>query len=312
MTIINSPIVAFQGVAGAYSDLVSRTLFPTAKTLPCAAFEDVFASVTSEKADVAVIPVENSVAGRVADVYHLLPDAGLFIHAQHFQKITHCLLGVKGARVEDITAVHSHVQGLSQCRTYLRDKGLTPIVHVDTAGAAKDVALWGDKTKGAIASSLAAEIYGLDILDSDIADAAHNTTRFLVLTRDKAIPVDDGGDFITTLVFETRSVPAALYKALGGFATNGVNLSKIESYLLDGNFNAVQFYVDVESHPERDAMRHALEELRFFSKDVRVLGVYRKARNDTEYLAASPKNAARLDASIQEIQSGGGLQRDLL
>jgi prephenate dehydratase len=303
MTIINSPIVAFQGVAGAYSDLVSRTLFPNAKTLPCAAFEDVFAAVTDGKADVAVIPVENSVAGRVADVYHLLPDAGLFIHAQHFQKITHCLLGVKGAGIADIKNVYSHVQGLSQCRGYLRNKKFMPVVHVDTAGAAKDVASWGDKTKAAIASSLAAEIYGLDILATDIADAAHNTTRFLVLGREMTVPVDDGSDFVTTLVFEARSVPAALYKALGGFATNSVNLSKIESYLLDGNFNAVQFYVDVESHPERDAMRHALEELRFFSKDVRVLGVYHKERNDTEYLMASPRNAQRLNESIEEFRN---------
>jgi prephenate dehydratase len=266
--------VAFQGIAGAYSDLVSRKLFPDAATLPCAAFEDVFAALQNGDADRAVVPVENSVAGRVADVHHLLPAAGVFIQAEHFEPIRHCLLALPGVSLGELREVWSHVQGVSQCRRFLRERGLVPRVHSDTAGAARDVAGWGDRTRGAIASALAARIYGLDVLAEDIADQARNTTRFLVFGRDMLLPVPDSGPVITTLIFVMRSVPAALYKALGGFATNGINLTKIESYMPEGDFCAAQFHVDAEGHPDDPAMQHALEELRFFCKTVQVLGVY--------------------------------------
>ena len=266
--------IAFQGIAGAYSDLVSRRLFPDAVTLPCPAFEDVFAALQNGDADRAVVPVENSVAGRVADVHHLLPDAGVFIQAEHFEPIRHMLLALPGVDMADLREVWSHVQGVSQCRKFLREHSLTPRVHSDTAGAAKDVAAWGDRTRGAIASDLAGQIYGLEILARDIADATNNTTRFLVFGRERRDPPCGSGPVITTLIFEMRSVPAALYKALGGFATNGINLTKIESYTPAGDFRAVQFHIDAESHPDTPAMQHALEELRFFCKRVMVLGVY--------------------------------------
>jgi prephenate dehydratase len=269
--------IAFQGIAGAYSDVVCHALFPGANTLPCVAFEDVFAAVTSREADRAVIPVENSVAGRVADVHHLLPKSGLFIEAEHFEKITHHLLAVPGASLETVQTVYSHVQGLSQCRTYLRDRGYTPAVHSDTAGAAREVALRKSPHDAAIASTLAASIYGLEILASDIADEAHNTTRFLVLGREAAVPNLPTTPAMTTLYFTLRSVPAALYKALGGFATNGINLTKIESYMSGGAFHAAEFYVDCAAHAHSEAMQYALEELRFYSKDVRILGIYPQA-----------------------------------
>ncbi len=267
-------IVAFQGMAGAYSDLVARTLFPSATTLPCMQFDEAFNVVKTGKADVAVIPVDNSVAGRVADVYHLLPQAGLHIIAEHFQRIEHCLLGIGGARLEDVKHVYSHVQGLSQCRRFLQRKGFTPVVHADTAGAAHFVAQQGNPSYAAIASSLAAQTYGLAILARNIEDAAHNTTRFLVLAAAPLLPPVGKGKVMTSLVFTSRSVPASLYKALGGFATNGLNLTKIESYMLDGHFQAVQFFIDVEGHPEDAAMQHALEELKFFTKNYSVLGCY--------------------------------------
>lgn len=266
--------IAFQGIAGAYSDLVSRRLFPDAVTLPCPAFEDVFAALQNGDADRAVVPVENSVAGRVADVHHLLPDAGLFIQAEHFEPIQHMLLALPGVKITELQEVWSHVQGVSQCRRFLRDRGLTPRIHSDTAGAAKDIAAWGDRTRGAIASELAGQIYGLAVLARNIADQENNTTRFLVFGRERHDQAPDSGPVITTLIFEMRSVPAALYKALGGFATNGINLTKIESYTPAGDFRAVQFHIDAEGHPDTPAMQHALEELRFFCKRVMVLGAY--------------------------------------
>lgn len=279
MTTANSPLrIAFQGMTGAYSDLVSRRLFPGAFTLPCASFEDAFQSVSSGNADRAVIPVENSVAGRVADVYHLLPDSGLWIVSEHFEPIRHQLLAPKGSTLAGLQEVYSHVQGLSQCGRFIRQHNLTPHVYYDTAGAAKDVAMWGKPDRAAIASSLAAEIYGLETLASDIADRHDNTTRFLVLQRERVEPPLET-PLLTTLVFVMRSVPAALYKALGGFATNGINLTKIESYTPGGDFRAVQFYVDAEGHPDSPAMQHALDELRFFCREVKVLGVYPAAVN---------------------------------
>jgi len=267
--------IAFQGAPGAYSDLACRTVFPDRPTLPCRAFEDAFAAVREGKAELAMIPVENSVAGRVADIHYLLPHGGLHIIGEHYQRVNHQLLAVPGATLETLRTVTSHIQALSQCRHNLRRLGLTPISHADTAGAAAEVASRGDRSQGAIASSLAGKVYGLTTLQANLEDHDHNTTRFLILAREPRIPPETaGGTVVTSFVFQVRSVPAALYKALGGFATNGVNMTKLESYMLDGRFTATQFYADVEGHPEQRPLRLALEELEFFAREVKILGVY--------------------------------------
>ena len=266
-------IIAFQGAKGAYSDLACHAVFPGDDTLPCLSFDDAFGAVVEGKAHLAMIPVENSVAGRVADVHHLLPDGGLSIVGEHYQPVVHHLLALPGAKLGDIREAHSHVQALSQCRDYLREKNIRPVVTTDTAGAAAELTKIGDKSIAAIASELAGKIYGLQSLAVDIASLRNNTTRFLILSRDpQKRPAGPG--FITTLVFRVRSVPAALYKALGGFATNGINITKLESYLVDGTFSAAQFYLDVEGHPDEAGFKHAFEELNFFAHQVRVLGTY--------------------------------------
>ena len=229
-------------------------------------------------AALAMLPCENSLAGRVPDIHHLLPQSGLFVIAEHFQRVEHCLLGVKGATIGDIRRVHSHTVALGQVRRLLKDMGLVPVVQADTAGSAQLVAEWGRKTDAAIASSLSAEIYGLEILRANVEDAAHNTTRFLVMAPRPDQPAATDPDVMTTFVFRVRNVPAALYKALGGFATNGVNMTKLESYMMGGEFTATQFLCDVDGHPEQAPLRRALEELEFFSSEVRILGVYRAAR----------------------------------
>ncbi len=267
-------IIAFQGHPGAYSDMACRAVFPRLKTMPCASFEDVFAVVRDGDAGQAMIPIENSVAGRVADIHHLLPDSGLHIVGEHFQRVNHKLLAPKGGRLESLKRVLSHEQALSQCRNFMRQHGLSPEVYADTAGAAQFVAEQADPSQAAIASRLAGEIYGLEILADDIEDAEHNTTRFVVMQREPIDPPADDGPVITSFVFQVRNVPAALYKAMGGFATNGVNMTKLESYMLGGDFNATQFYADVEGHPDHTAVRLALEELSFFSRRVKILGVY--------------------------------------
>lgn len=267
-------LVAFQGQAGAYSDLACRAFFPGVATRPYPTFEDALAAVRDGEADRAMIPVENSLAGRVADVHHLLPKAGLHIVGEHFQRVNHQLLAPKGATLETIKTVHSHEQALGQCRGFLRTHGFKPVAEANTAVAAAKVAAAGDVTQAAIASSLSAELYGLEIVRPDIEDAKHNTTRMLVFGRVAEIPDPAEGPCITTFVFRVRSVPAALYKALGGFATNGINLTKLESYMVGGNFVAAQFYADAEGHVDDRSMRLALEELRFFSREVKVLGVY--------------------------------------
>jgi prephenate dehydratase len=266
--------IAFQGVPGAYSNLSCRAAFPDMTALPCPSFEDMFAAVHEGRARLAMVPIENSVAGRVADIHHLLPDSGLHIVAEHFQRVNHQLLGVKGAKLADIKTASSHIQALSQCRNNLRALGIKPVVHADTAGAAADLAARGDKTAAAVASSLAAEIYELDVLKADLEDAPHNTTRFVVMAQEPIDPDVAKGPVITSFVFKVRSVPAALYKALGGFATNGVNITKLESYMLDGHFSSTQFYADIDGHPDQRLVRLALEELSFFSREVRILGVY--------------------------------------
>ncbi|MFN5608171.1 MAG: prephenate dehydratase [Holosporales bacterium] len=271
----SSFIVAFQGIAGAYSHQVCRVLFPEAEVLPCFSFEDAFNAVREGRASHAVLPVENNTAGRVADMHTLLPQGGLFITAEHYEPIVHHLLSVPGATLDSIKDVHSHIQALTQCRSFLRQHQLTPVVHSDTAGAARDVAYWKNPRNAAIASHAAGEIYGLVPLAKNIADIADNVTRFLVLEPALRMPMyEDTGAYKTTLFFILRDVPAALYKALGGFATNGINLSKIESYLRGGRFAAAAFIVDANAHKESMGFQQALEELHFYSEDIRILGVY--------------------------------------
>jgi prephenate dehydratase len=266
--------IAFQGAPGAYSDLSCRTVFPGLETVPCHSFDDAFLAVREGKADLAMIPVDNTIAGRVADVHHLIPDGDLFIIGEYFQVIRHSLLGVKGAKKEDLKHVHSHIHAIPQCRKVIARLGLQAHVQADTAGAAADIAKRGDKEHGAIASTLAAEIYGLDILEEDVQDERHNTTRFLILAPEPQIPdIAKNEDVLTTLTFEVRNIPAALYKSLGGFATNGLSMAKLESYV-DEHFNAALFYCDVEGHPESRAFKLALEELGFYAKDVKFLGAY--------------------------------------
>jgi prephenate dehydratase len=266
-------VIAFQGAFGAYSDLACRHVFPDMATLPCAQFEDAFAAVREGRAGLAMIPIENSVAGRVADIHHLMPDADLHIVAEHFERVNHHLLAVRGATLDRIRTVRSHVHALSQCRTLIRELGLEAVVAADTAGAAAEVAAGRDPTVAAIASELAGRIYGLVSLKENIEDALHNTTRFLIMAREPRRP-PPGTPSVTTFLFNVRNVPAALYKGLGGFATNGVNMTKLESYMVGGAFSATQFYADVEAHPDERRLQLALEELAFFSQQVRILGVY--------------------------------------
>ena len=265
--------IAFQGGPGAYSDMACLNAYPEMTTLPCRSFEDTFEAVRSGQAALAMIPIENSVAGRVADIHHLLPDSDLHIVGEHFQRVNHHLLGVSGAEISGLTHVHSHIHALNQCRNLIRELGLEPVEHVDTAGAAADIARAGDKTQAAIASELAAEIDGLESLKAGIEDAEHNTTRFVVMAAEPRDPGADAENVMTSFVFRVRNVPAALYKALGGFATNGVNLTKLESYV-GGGFVAAQFYADAEGHPDQKALKQAMEELAFITHEIKILGVY--------------------------------------
>ena len=269
----SSDLIAFQGSLGAYSDLSCRHVFPDRKTLPCATFEDVFAAVHDGRAQYGMLPIENSVAGRVADNHSLLPHGGLHIIGEHYQRVNHHLLAPKGATLDTIKTVRSHIQALSQCRKLTRSLGLREVARADTAGAAAEIAERGDITEAAIASELAGEIYGLVSLKQGIEDAEHNTTRFLVLSREPRHPGPHDGPVVTTFTFRVRNRPAALYKALGGFATNGVNMVKLESYV-DGAFTQAEFYADIMGHPQHENVRLAFEELRFFSHNVEILGIY--------------------------------------
>jgi len=266
--------IVFQGLPGAYSHLACRHAYPDMHPKPMQTFEDMFAAVRDGKAKYAMTPIENSVAGRVADIHRLMPESGLHIVAERFLRVNHHLLAPKGASLRTIRIVRSHVHALSQCRGMIRKLGLQAIVHADTAGAAAELAERGDTTEAAIASALAGEIYGLKSLRANIEDADHNTTRFIILAR-RPVKRKPGEDkLVTTFLFRVRNVPAALYKALGGFATNGVNMTKLESYMVGGSFEASQFYADVEGHPEDRNVRLALEELAFFSHEVRIVGTY--------------------------------------
>ncbi|MET0313726.1 MAG: prephenate dehydratase [Hansschlegelia sp.] len=266
--------IAYQGEPGANSHVACADVYPAMEALPCPSFEDALDAVASGKAELGMIPIENSANGRVADVHHLMPSSKLHIVGEYFMPVHHQLMAAPGATLDTVKTVQSHVQALGQCRKRMRALGLKPLIGADTAGSAAEIAKAGDPTRAAIASTLAAEVYGLDILARDVEDSPNNTTRFVVLSREKAWAKPGRGLVVTTFVFKVRNLPAALYKALGGFATNGLNMTKLESYQLDGGFVATQFYADVEGHPKDPALKRALEELKFFSSELAILGVY--------------------------------------
>ncbi len=268
--------IAFQGEPGANSHIACNEAYPGYQPLPCSTFEDAFAAVRDGRADLAMIPIDNSVAGRVADIHHLMPQSKLHIVAEWFLPVQHQLMAPKGAALKTIRTVESHIHALGQCRNIIRALGVKAVVAADTAGAAREVAEAGDISRAALATKLAAKIYRLRILKKDVADAKHNTTRFVVLARKPSWASRKDRRVITTFVFQVRNIPAALYKALGGFATNGVNMTKLESYMVDGSFAATQFYADVQGHPKDRALELALEELAFVSqpKTLKILGVY--------------------------------------
>ena len=266
--------IAYQGEPGANSHIACVENYPDLTPLPCATFEDAFAALQDGSAELGMIPIENSIAGRVADIHTLLPASGLHIVGETFLPIHFQLLAVPGARIEDLRTVHSHVHALGQCRNVIRRHGLKPQVASDTAGAARELAERGDTSQAALATSLAGQIYGLETLLSDVEDETHNTTRFVVLSKRPNWAASGNGPLVTTFVFRVRNVPAALYKALGGFATNGVNMTKLESYMEGGEFSATQFLSDVDGHPDDPPLKRALEELEFFSRELRILGVY--------------------------------------
>lgn len=268
--------IAFQGEFGANSDMACRDMFPDMEPLPCATFEDAFAAVEAGTADLAMIPIENTIAGRVADIHHLLPESSLHIVGEYFMPIHFQLMVLPDADIADIKTVHSHIHALGQCRRIVRENKWKPVVAGDTAGAAKLVAERGDPTMAAFAPRLAADLYGLKIIAENVEDTETNVTRFIVLSREAQWAPRGSSDdlMVTTFIFRVRNLPAALYKAMGGFATNGVNMTKLESYQLGGKFFASQFYADVQGHPDDDNLARALEELAFFSREIKILGVY--------------------------------------
>ncbi|MCZ7462472.1 MULTISPECIES: prephenate dehydratase [Rhizobium/Agrobacterium group] len=273
--------IAFQGEFGANSDMACRDMFPDMEPLPCPTFEDAFNAIENGEADLGMIPIENTLAGRVADIHHLLPESRLHIIGEYFMPIRFQLMVMPGVKKDEIRTVHSHIHALGQCRKIIRSNGWKPVIAGDTAGAAKQVSEKGDRSMAALAPRLAADLYGLDILAENVEDSENNVTRFVVLSRDENWAKRQSDDkstdeiIVTTFVFNVRNIPAALYKAMGGFATNGINMTKLESYQLGGKFVATQFYADIEGHPDDEPVRHALDELRFFSEKVRILGVYK-------------------------------------
>ncbi|HEY8384425.1 MAG TPA: prephenate dehydratase [Microvirga sp.] len=271
---MSTQLISFQGEPGANSHIAAQEVHPDWQPLPCPTFEDAFAAVSEGQAGLAMIPIENSIAGRVADIHHLLPTSGLHIIGEHFLPIHFQLMAIPGADLGTIKEVYSHVHALGQCRKIIRKLGLKAHVGGDTAGSARQVAEWNDPTRAALSPRMAAGIYGLKILAEDVEDEAHNTTRFIILSKTPRWAPQGDGPLVTSFVFRVRNLPAALYKALGGFATNGINMTKLESYMLEGEFLATQFYAEVDGHPEDPNLKRALEELAFFSKEMRILGVY--------------------------------------
>jgi prephenate dehydratase len=266
--------ISYQGEPGANSHIACLEVRPDYEPMPCRTFEDAFQAVKDGTAKLAMIPIDNSVAGRVADIHHLMPASNLSIIGEHFLPIHFHLLAVPGAKLENLKTVHSHVHALGQCRKMIKAQGLTPIVAIDTAGAARELSETKDKTDSALATALAGELYGLEPLLKNVEDEAHNTTRFIILSTQRQDAPASNGPVVTSFVFRVRNVPAALYKAMGGFATNGVNMTKLESYQLEGQFSATQFYADIEGHPEDRNVRLAMEELAFFSSYTKILGTY--------------------------------------
>ena len=266
--------IAFQGEKGAYSHLASSEFFPDLEAKACSTFEEAFQLAKDNSEYKIIIPIENSLAGRVADIHYLIPKYKLQIHAEHFQKVSHNLLGIKGSKIKDIKTVRSHSQAIGQCTKIISENNLKPIISADTAGSAKFVANKNDKTESAIASSLAAKIYNLEILKSNIEDESGNVTRFFIMGNETSHPEHKDKKYITSCIFKLKSIPAALYKALGGFATNGVNLCKLESFSVKNTFDQVNFYIDIEGHIEDPAIQKALEELGFHTQKLDVLGVY--------------------------------------
>ncbi|MGN6145781.1 MAG: prephenate dehydratase [Mesorhizobium sp.] len=279
--------ISFQGEPGANSDSACRDMYPGMEPLPCPTFEEAFNAVETGKADLAMIPIENTIAGRVADIHHLLPESKLHIVGEYFMPIHFQLMVLPGVKRDEIKTVHSHIHALGQCRKYIRRNGWKPVIAGDTAGAAKLVSEEKQRSMAALSPALAAKLYGLDVIEENVEDIESNTTRFVVLTRSKQWverPTPDTR-MMTTFLFRVRNVPAALYKAMGGFATNGVNMTKLESYQL-GAFTATQFYADIEGHPDDPGVKNALEELRFFTREVRIVGVYPRADSREQWKLA--------------------------
>ena len=274
---ININNFAFQGINGAYSELAGVKIFPKAKSLACSTFEEMFQSVRDGKAEVAMVPIENSQAGRVADTQRLIPESELKIIGEYFLEIKHNLLVVPGTKLSDIKRIHSHEQGIAQCRNKIIDLNKEMIIAADTAGSAKRISELNNKEDAAIASELASKIYNLEILERDFQDSQNNVTRFLIMSKNIQTLSPEDSDLITTLVFVVRSIPASLYKCLGGFASNGVNITKLESYIHPQGFDVAQFYIDFEGHPDQKSVKLALEEMKFFCKQMTILGVYKKS-----------------------------------
>ena len=270
--------IAYQGEPGANSHIACNLYDDEVEAVALKTFDHVFSSLKNGDVNLAMIPIENSIAGRVSDIHRLMPTSDVHIIGESFLKIQHCLMSLKDSSIEDIKYVRSHEMALSQCRESIAKLGLEAVVSADTAGSAREVSELGDKSTAAIASPLASEIYNLKILKEEMEDAGHNTTRFLVLSKDQVIPNNNEGNYITTLVFKIKNVPSALYKALGGFATNGVNMLKLESYQLDGNFQSTQFYTDLEGHSESEHIKNAINELQYYSEEIKILGVYPSSR----------------------------------
>jgi len=277
--------ISYQGELGANSHVACLERFPDLESVPCATFEDALQAVKSGECAYAMIPIENTLAGRVADVHHLLPGAGLYVIGEHFLPIRFQLMALKGSHLDQIKDVYSHIHALGQCRKVIRKLGAGAHVSGDTAGAARQVAEWGDPSKAALAPALAADMYGLEILARDVEDAEHNTTRFVILSAEPEDAEPGDGPFVTTFIFRVRNVPAALYKAMGGFATNGVNMTKLESYQIDGAFTATMFYADIDGHPSDRNVRLAMEELSFFSSELTILGTYQASEHRAEIAA---------------------------
>ena len=271
--------IAYQGEPGANSHIACKIYDENSQPVALKTFDQVFYSLKNDDVDLAMIPIENSIAGRVSDIHRLMPTSDVHIIGESFLKVQHCLMSLKDSSIKDIKSVKSHEMALSQCRKSIIELALEPIVSADTAGSAREISELKDNSIAAIASPLAAEIYDLKILKKDMEDEGHNTTRFLILSKDKSMPDDTIGNYITTLVFKVKNVPSALYKALGGFATNGVNMLKLESYQIDGSFQSTQFYTDLEGHANSDSIKNALDELKYYSEEIKILGVYPSSRN---------------------------------